>query len=191
LLTLGEIGPALFGAWRMAHFDAAGMRYFDRSLTGFWRSFWVAALAAPFWAIITASELAQMHLAGDWFRLIAAEAIRYVISWAAFPLAAFYIVRIIGQERNYLGLIVALNWASLLQLSFLLPIVLLINSGILPPSIGSLAGLAAEIAVLVYEWFVIRTALSATGLAAFGFVLLDFLIADFLLVLTNFEAGVS
>ena len=58
MLSLAEIGPALYGAWRLAHFDPDGMRYFDRSIAGFWRSFRVALLGAPLWIIILAVNLA-------------------------------------------------------------------------------------------------------------------------------------
>ena len=91
MLTLAEIGPALYGAWRLAHLDPDGMRYFGSSVTGFWRSFRVAVLAAPLWIIILAVSLAPLPATGGWFRLVVAQTIGYVIQWVAFPLAAFYL----------------------------------------------------------------------------------------------------
>src|SRR5262245_1317592 len=121
MVTLAELGPALYGAWRLAHFDAGGMRYFDRSLNGFWRSFWAVALAAPGVAVITVIHLADMPIAGGWLGAVLGEAIAYVIGAVAFPLAAFYLTRFIDREAEYLGFIVAYNWSSLLQLAVLLP----------------------------------------------------------------------
>jgi hypothetical protein len=191
MLTLAEIGPALYGAWRLAHLDAGGMRYLDRSLDAFWRSFQVAVLAAPLWIVITAVQLAQMNATGGWFRVATAEAISYVISWVAFPLASFYISSFIDRERQYLGTIVALNWSQLLQLAFVLPVVLLMGSGLLPDPLAWLVGMAAQLALLIYEWFIIRTALNTTGLVAVGFVVLDFMIGRLLFGIVVAVGGVS
>src|SRR5262245_7482637 len=75
MLTLAEIGPAIFGTWRLAHFDPDGLRYFDRSIRGFWRSFRVAVLVAPLWFAPIA--LAPVHLSDGWFRFTVAELIGY------------------------------------------------------------------------------------------------------------------
>ena len=108
MLSLAEIGPALYGAWRLAHFDPDGMRYFDRSIAGFWRSFQVALLGAPLWIIILGVNLAQMHIGGGWTRVVIAETIGYVIAWVAYPLAAFYLTRFSTGSRT----ISASSWPS-------------------------------------------------------------------------------
>jgi hypothetical protein len=173
MLTLAEIGPAIYGAWRLALFDPNGMRFFDRSLHGFWRSFRVAILAA-----IPAALLVWLHLSGLRVdagapRILVAETIFYVIGWVAFPLAMFYVAPVIDRADHYLGFIVAYNWASLLQLAVLLPAYGLAASQILPPGTSDAISFAAWGAVLVYEWFVVRTALELPGLGAAGIVLLD------------------
>jgi hypothetical protein len=179
MLSLTEIGPALYGAWRLARFDANGMNYFDRSLEGFWRSFRVAVLAAPFSALLIGLDLSSRTLGGGWFRIIAGESIAYIIGWVAFPLAAFYLIRaaylidMIDRRAQYLGFIVAYNWSQLIQLAVVLPAVIIAHSGILPVGIGQDVNFAAYVAVLIYEWFVVRTALSLPGFAAAGVVLID------------------
>jgi hypothetical protein len=173
MLSLSEIGPALYGAWRLARFDAGGMRHFDRTLTGFWRSFWAALLAAPFVALLIALHLAGMQVGGSWPRVVLGEAIAYAIGVVAFPLAAFYIARLINREREYLGFIVAYNWSGLLQLAVMLPALLLAVSGILPGGAPTALVYAVQIAVLVYEWFVVRTALRLPGFGAAGIVMVD------------------
>jgi hypothetical protein len=177
MLTLAELGPALYGAWRLAHFDPGGMRYFDRSLHGFWRSFWAAPVAAPFVALLIALRVADSHVGGGLLGLVLGEAIAYVIGVVAFPLAAFYITRLIDREREYLGFIVAYNWSGLLQLAVILPAVLLAVSGVFPGGAGSALIYAAQIAVLIYEWFVVRTALRLPGFGAAGVVVIDFVLS--------------
>src|SRR5689334_6166864 len=118
MLTLAEIGPALYGAWRLAHLDPDGLRYFDRSIRGFWRSVRVAVLAAPLVIVLLGVDLSQMHIGGGWARVIIAETIAYAISWVAYPLAAFYLVHLIDREHDYVGFVTVLNWGTLLQYAF-------------------------------------------------------------------------
>jgi hypothetical protein len=189
MLTLAEMGSSLYGAWRLAHFDPDGMRYFDRSLTGFWRSFRVAILAAPLWIIILAVNLAQMQMTGGWPRMVFAEIIAYVIAWVAYPLAAFYVTRLINREREYVGFIVALNWGALLQLAILTPAHAVAGTGLLPTGAAVALVLTAEFAALSYEWFITRTALKISGLGSAGFVLIDFMIGNLVNQIANWEAG--
>jgi len=182
LLTLTEIGPAVFGAWRLARRDPNGMRYFDTSLAGFWRSFYVAVLAAPFNGLLIWFNLSGtgVKVGGDWVHIIAGETISYVISWTAFPLAMFYLSEAIGRRDKYLGFIVAYNWATIVQLAIILPPAFLYWTGVLPHLLGALLLTAANIALLLYEWFIVRTALSLSGLAAAGVVALDQILIAYL-----------
>jgi len=177
MLNLAEIGSALYGAWRLARFDADGMRYFDRSLVGFWRSFRVAVLAAPFTALLIALQLSTMRVDGGWFRILAGESIAYVIGWVAFPLLAYYLTEAIDRRAQYLGFIVAYNWSTLIQLAVVLPAAMISRSGILPGGLGEAVSFASNIAVLVYEWFIVRTALGLPGFGAAGVVLADVVIS--------------
>ena len=176
MLTLAEIGPALYGAWRLAHLDPDGMRYFDSSVTGFWRSFRVAVLAAPLWIIILA--VSPLPATGGWFRLVVAETIGYVIQWVAFPLAAFYLTYLTDRRREYFVFITALNWASLIQLGVQMPADVLANVPLMPADLGTILIWGAQLAALVYEWFITRTALRLSGFGAIGFVVVDFLIGS-------------
>jgi hypothetical protein len=191
MLSLAEIGPALYGAWRLAHFDADGMRYFDRSIAGFWRSFRVALLAAPLWIIILGVNLAPMHIGGSWIRLVTAETIGYVIAWVAYPLAAFYLTRLIDRQKEYVGFIVALNWSTLIQLAIMTPAHVIAATGLLSFDFNLILVLGAELAYLVYEWFITRTALRLSGLGAVGFVVVDFVIGNLVNQISAMEAYAS
>ncbi len=177
MLSLAEIGPALYGAWRLAHFDPKGMGYFDRSLEGFWRSFRVSILVAPLWAAIVAMDVSEMKTTGGWFNILAGESIAYVIGWAAFPLLAFYLTEFVDRRSQYLGFIVAYNWSSVIQLALFFPVRLILHSGILPNGLVLLIIYAVQIGLLVYEWFIVRTALNLPGLGAAGIVAIDVFIS--------------
>ena len=47
MITSREIVTSLFGAWRLAQFQADGLRYLDASREGARRSFWAAVIALP------------------------------------------------------------------------------------------------------------------------------------------------
>ena len=115
-----------------------------------------------------------MHVEGDWLRIVTAETIGYVIAWVAYPLAAFYLTRFVDRQQDYLGFIVALNWASVIQLAVQTPAHVIASTGSAarrhgrrPPVLG------AELGCLAYEWFITRTALRLSGFGAVGFVVID------------------
>ncbi len=193
MLTLAEIGPAVYGAWRLAFFDPNGMRYFDQSLNGFWRSFRLAIWLAPASFLADAISLSEMKVTGGWssigaegwFRVGAAELIGYVIAWTAFPLAAYYLARLIDRGDRYLGYIVADNWAGVIETPLFLLTILIAHAGIFPTGIGQLFPAVARILVLIYEWYIARTALNISGLGAFGIVLVGFFISVMINLATN------
>ena len=188
MLTLAEIGPALYGAWRLAHLDPDGLRYFDRSIRGFWRSFRVAVLVAPLWIIIMAVDLSPVDMGSDWFRPIVAETIGYAMLWVAFPLAAFYLARLMNRQQEYFLFITALNWASVIQLGVQTPAHLLAHLPIAPGVLGEILVRGTEVAALAYEWFITRTALRLTSFGALGFVAIDFVIGNIVNTIAVWEA---
>lgn len=171
--TAREVLSGLFGAWRLAHLDRSGMSYFDQSVLGFWKSFFAAALVAPGYSILVLIHFAEMPPAAGAARVFMVESIAYVASWTAFPLAVFYITEAIGKEREYIGYIVAANWANVIQLMVYLPVTGLAATAVLPTQLGSFLNVAVSLLILGYQWFVTRTALEISGFAAAGFVLLD------------------
>jgi hypothetical protein len=175
MLSLAEISHATYGAWCLARRDANGMRYFDTSLAGFWRSFRVAVLSAPFNGLLIYFSLTGtgVNIGGDWFHILAGETIGYVIGWTAFPLVMFYLSEAIGRRDEYLGFIVAYNWATIVQLAIILPPAFVYWLGVLPHFAGVLLMAVGNIALLLYEWFIVRTALKLSNLAAVGIVALD------------------
>ena len=178
-----EIWNGLLGAYRLAWLDTAGMRYFNLTFDGFWHSFFAAVLAAPAYAILIGLQVARAEGAVDLGLLILTESIGYVLAWAAFPLVAIILTRLLGLGRNYVALIVALNWTAVLQTALFLGAVLL--GPILPDLLATLIVLLTTGAILVYQWFVIRTALQTTGVIALMLLLVD------LVITTTIDIGAS
>ena len=86
------------------------------------------------------------------------------------------LTRLLGLDRNYVALIVAHNWSAVLQMAVFVAVVLL--GVILPAALGTLLVTVTTVAILVYQWFVIRTALQTTGGIALMLLLVDLVITS-------------
>jgi hypothetical protein len=171
-----EVFAALYGAWRLMRFDAGGMAWFDVSITGFWRSFFAAVLVAPGFAVLLAFNLADRGEPVGLGRAIVVWTVAYAVMWAAFPIAAILITRLLGLGGRYIPLIIAYNWANVPQVLVNLLAALISAGGDEPGGAGNLVALAAFIYLRVYLWFVMRAALETTSLTAAAIVLFDFVI---------------
>ncbi|MBX6322957.1 MAG: hypothetical protein IRY94_14100 [Rhodospirillaceae bacterium] len=165
---MSEIRRAFRGAWRLAHADPGGLALFDRSVDGFWRSFRAALVVAPAYAVQLALQFTARPPAAGWARVVAVEAIAYAVGWLAFPVVMHWVCRLLGREEAYVGYIVAYNWSSLVQVLVWMPALLLAYAGL-----GVLVLLAGQIGLLVYQWFIARTALAIDGLSAAAVAGLD------------------
>lgn len=170
-----EIGRSLTGALRLARLDGGGMGSFNLSIEGFWRSFFAAVIVAPGYALLVAQKLATWPGHVDPALAVLIEAAAYVLTWAAFPLAAIFLTLLLGLSRNYVALIVATNWAEVVQFGLFL--VATVLAAALPPGLREPVLVLAIGAILLYEWFVARTALATTGGVAAGIVVVDLLLA--------------
>ena len=170
-----EIARALDGALLLAKGDVRGLDRFDLSIEGFWASFAAALVAAPAYALILAEQYAVTGGPQGLLGTLLAEAIAYGGGRIAFPVAAIFLTRLLGLGTRYIPLIVALNWAAVLQIA--LYAALVVVTLLLPADLRTLLLFLATIAVLVYQWFVIRTALRTTGTTAFGLVVIDVLLS--------------
>ena len=172
-----EVVASLYGAYRLARFDAGGLRFLNDSTEGFWRSFFAAVLVLPFYLVllVVRHATAMEHVAG--VRFYAIEMIAYVIAWVAFPLIMASFARILDRDRFYVRFIVAYNWAAVLQNGVYLPITILTAAGLFADPLANTLGLAALGVIVVYVWFVTRTALEIEAGKAAGIVGLDFLLS--------------
>jgi len=171
--SLNEILRALYGAYRLARFDAGGMTHFDATPGGFWKSFFAAVVVAPLYLLLLAVRIENGSPDVDPARFMAVESIAYVIGWVIYPLVMATVARLIDRERHYVRYIVAYNWASVWQNVVYLPVAILSVAGLLTGGAGGLLALGALAVVLVYAWFVARTALDIPGLFAVPLVGLD------------------
>ncbi len=168
-----EVLRSIFGAYRLAWLDRSGMGFFNLSVEGFWRSFFAAVVVAPGYALLVVQELMARpeEISAPWAFVV--ETLAYGVGWAAFPVVAIVLTHLLGLSRNYAAMIIAANWAAVIQIGVFLAAV---GLSLLLPGFGGFAVTLATGAILFYQWFVIRTALDTSGGVAVALVLVDLLV---------------
>jgi hypothetical protein len=176
-----EIWSSIYGAFRLACFDESGHSHFNISVDGFWHSFFAAILVAPGYVLLASQGVVSgAETLSIWSILV--HVVIYAISWMIFPLVAFFAIDLLKLGHRYTALIVAVNWAAVIEVA-----VMIIGLGvalIVPPDAANLLIVAVVIGLVIYQWFVIRTALQSTGTMALAFVLFGLLISAMLEQLT-------
>lgn len=180
MITIRESFSALYGAGRLARFEADGMAFFDVSANGAMRSFYAALIVAPFYGILLAMRFPMDRLGAGALRYTVVEIITYVVSWVAFPVIMASLAKFIEREEKYPGFIVAYNWASVLQNALYISVSVLAASGAISGEIANVLGIGVLIVVLIYSWFVATTALDLGAVTAAGVVILDLVLSVFI-----------
>ena len=186
MISSADIAKSLYGAYLLAKAKKDGMSYFDTSLVGFWRSFIAAALVAPIFFFLMTIRFVNGDVDTSALRFLSIEAIAYIIGWFLFPLIIFYLVQTLERDREFIGFIVAYNWASVIQNSVYLPFAILFEIGLVGGSGAEFVNLILLCLVLTYTWFVTKTALNINGFVATGIVFLDVGVWIMLNIFTDF-----
>lgn len=168
MITINEIGSAIYGAYRLARRDSGGMAYFDRTREGAIRSFYAAGLLLPFHAIIVLGRWWEDMAILSVQRMVAIESLAYVIGWTVFPVLMIWIARSIDRSDRYFDFLVAYNWASLVTIVVRFPLFVFRRLELLPGLVTDILVLVLLVVLLIYRWYVLKTALSIGGGLAGG-----------------------
>ncbi len=177
MISVREAGIGIFGAWQLAKYDAQGLRFFDNTVTAFQRSFYAAVIVLPAYVILVVLVLSEVPVAVGGFSVLVIECIAYVIGWTAFPLAMYYLTRVIDCDRFYCRYIAAYNWSRVLRISLLFVVTAIAASGMVPATLAGLLRFLVIVAILAYQWFIARVGLEVSAPGACGIVLLDLVIS--------------
>lgn len=181
MISPREATLSLTGALRLARFNEHGVKFFNASVQGFWNSFWVAAVIAPFHFLEIA--LIWQHAeetTTSALRYFSIEVIMYVMRWVALPLAMVYVCRLIDRSDRFLTFGVATNWADLVASAVIIPAQIAIITELFTGAAMSFTLSVVILYSLGLSWFVARHALNLSGLAASGVVALAVVINFFI-----------
>lgn len=171
MISVSEIVGGVYGAWRLARRDPAGLIWFDASPEGAARSFWGPALILPAYLVLQTLGGVFEH---DVALPLLVEVIGFVIGAVAFPLAVFHIAQGVGRSHRYLRYVVAYNWSGVVQMAVLLPIALLAH--LFPGSPLGTIKVGVSIILLIYQGYVAHVALEVNPASAALLVALDLLL---------------
>ncbi|MEJ8476176.1 hypothetical protein [Roseibium algae] len=184
MLSSQEIARALQGSWYLFRNRPEGMRAFDVSINGFWRSFAVVLLLVPLFVI---SSLAEKKLLLDETDFISetfpvgtywlAQFTSLGLDWLALPLLLAVLARPLGIAQGYVPFIVARNWTSLLAAVPYVCVSLLYLMGVIAPGIMVLLSLMSLIVVIWFRFLVTRISLQANLSMTIGIVILDIVLS--------------
>ena len=175
-----ELASSVHGAFRLAALHEDGMYFFNHSQKGFWRSFIAYALVAPGYLLLSWIEPSHIPDSGFPIHDALVNILAYVIGCVAFPVAMLPLSRLLERSDRYIGYVIAYNWAAVPQMLLFVTAAVLAQGLSLGPQIHQTVELGASLAVLLYYWFIARTALDIGVFAAIGVVVLDSLIAYFI-----------
>lgn len=175
MLTIGEFAAALRGVRRLLRLKPDAFELFDATPRGFWKSFWVAAIILPVWALLVADQAGTNGQAAS-LRYFLVQGIGYVVSWLAYPLLMVRLADVLDRWPRYYSYMVAYNWFQLVQTLAWLPVVLLLDRDA-PRGLIGLLWLTTHGVLLGYSWFIARRGLKVDTGAAIALVIIDLLLS--------------
>jgi hypothetical protein len=176
MLPVVEIGYALRGLWRLLQFDPGGLEYFDRTIAGFWRSFRVALLIAPLYAILIPQKLEAIQPTVGWQQVLVIEILSYVVSWLLYPTVVYELCRWLNRQAEYPGYIAIYNWSAVILVTATVLVKLPTLAGVTSPDASDILGFIIFHLFYVYLWFIARTALKTDPLPAIGLIFVDYVL---------------
>ena len=182
-----EIEASLKGSWLLFLNREEGLKWFDLSVGGFWRSFLVLVLLLPlFWVTSVAEKqliLTETGLMPEEFQATAfwsARLVGLVLDWLALPVLLAAVARPLGITGTYPAFIAVRNWTSLfVSIPYVLTACLYL-AGVMPGGIMYLSWLCLLVMILWFRFQVTRMMLGPSVALALAIVILDFTLSIFI-----------
>ncbi len=181
-MSVRDIAAGLAAAAWLGRGRALGLELLEGTPAAAWRSFAAVFVAAPMYLALKLLSGMPVRTVQDPLRLVAAEAIGYVLGWVVPPLVMLAVARVLDREARWPLFVAAWNWANVVQIAVFLAASAVAE--LVPHGIGGIVTLAALAYVLWLQWFVARHAFAITGPRAAAVVGIDVTVGLFLSGLT-------
>jgi hypothetical protein len=185
IVTADEVNRSFRGTLDLLNSRVEGLKAFDMSEHGFWRSFASIWLTLPAYIVSLAFERLRLGLIQpdrtllDSFWIDLVVAFGHVAGFVALPVAMIFITRRFRLTHRYVPFVIVTNWITVLGLLVLSVPAMLLLLGWATPSLASLFGISFSIIILRLQWFATKATLGLSGPAAFAVVLLGLLLNSF------------
>ena len=178
IVTADEVARSLRGTMALLNRQAEGLKLFDISERGFWRSFGALCISLPAFIVGLAFERHRLGLLepgapildASWLALVVGAG--YVGSFLALPAVMIVVVRRLDLGERYVPFVVVINWAFAVALMIISVPAALFVLGWATPSLAVLYTIAASVIVARLLWFATKASLGVSGGLAAGIVVL-------------------
>jgi hypothetical protein len=185
IVTADEVNRSFKGTLDLLNSRAEGLKSFDMSEHGFWRSFAALWLTLPAYVVSLAFERLRLGLLQPdrslldnvWLDLVVA--LGHVAGFLALPVAMIWIARWLRLEKAYVPFVIVTNWISVIGMLVLSVPAMLMLLGWAPPGLASLFSLAFAIIIVRLQWFATKSTLGITSMPALGIVVLGIVLNAF------------
>jgi hypothetical protein len=182
IVTADEVNRSFKGTIDLLNSRSEGLKSFDMSERGFWRSFSAIWLTLP--AYIISLAIARMRLGAvppdgallDNLWVDAVVALGHVGGYIALPLAMIFIARSFRLTGAYVPFVIVTNWISVIGLLVLSVPAMLLLLGWATPPLASLFSLAFAVVLVRIQWFATKETLGLSSISALGIVLFGILL---------------
>ncbi|MCC7427579.1 MAG: hypothetical protein IT557_11785 [Alphaproteobacteria bacterium] len=174
-MSEGRAARGLAAALRLAIGRSDAVARFEDTPAAYWHALLSAGLAAIPGVIVlklAGAEAVQAGSSGA-ARMLAAEAIAYLVGWTLFPVVMLSIARALNRRAQVLRYLVGWNWTNLVQVMVQAPLGLLSLAGLLPGAVLDGLTIAALLWGFWYGWLLARHALDISGGQAAMVVAID------------------
>lgn len=187
MVSVREVEASIKGSWLLFLNREEGLRWFDLSISGFWRSFFVIVLLLPLFAITSLAEkqllLTETELTPEAFETAAFWSVRLIglgLDWIAMPLVLAVLAKPLGLEAHYPAFIAVRNWTSLfVSIPYVFTASLYLG-GVLSGGLMYLTWLTFLVMILWYRFQITRMIFGASMGLTLGIVFLDFVLSIFI-----------
>jgi hypothetical protein len=177
-----QASSALLGALDLFLGRREGLKRFDFSLDGFWRSFGAILFVLPFFAVNVAVEHRLrppdlMVTGPSDLVFVLSRLLDLGLDWVMMPLLLAAFARNLGIARTYASYIVVRNWASVVMSAPQALIALLAGLGLLPLEFAAILSLAVIGVMLRYHYQIVGATLGGTPTFRAGLVAADLVLS--------------
>ncbi len=181
IVTADEVNRSFKGTLDLLHSRSEGLKSFDMSERGFWRSFAAILLTLPAYIISLAIERMRIGAVPngsllDNLWVDAVVALGHVGGYIALPLAMIFIARRFGLTNRYAPFVIVTNWISVIALLVLSVPTMLLLLGWATPPLAGLFSLAFAVILVRMQWFATKATLGLSSIPALGIVLFGILL---------------
>lgn len=181
IVTADEVNRSFKGTIDLLNSRSEGLKSFDMSERGFWRSFAAILLTLPAYIISLAIERMRIGAVPDgtlfdnlW--VDAVVALGHIGGYIALPLAMIFIARGLRLTGRYVPFVIVTNWISVIALLVLSVPAMLLLLGWATPPLAGLFSLAFAVILVRVQWFATKATLGLSSIPALGIVLFGILL---------------